>query len=87
MEVNEQDVYEIDGSLDLTMFFHFYDIAKMKYSHLIYEPLIPQQPGDITPEDDLFEEISKRDILLHHPYESFRPVIEFIAKQPLTRMS
>lgn len=80
LEVNEQDVYEINGPLDLTMFFSFYNKAKKEYCHLIYEPLIPQQPRDLKPDDDLFEEISKRDILIHHPYESFSPVIDFVAK-------
>lgn len=80
LEIKEQDVYEIDGPLDLTIFFDFYKKAKPIYQHLVYEPLIPQAPRDLAPDEDLFEKIAKQDILVHHPYESFQPVIDFVAK-------
>ena len=41
-------------------------------------PLVPRPPVDLHDYDDLFAEIADHDILLHHPYESFVPVVDFI---------
>jgi polyphosphate kinase len=43
-------------------------------------PFTPGLPRNVAGEDDLLVAIGKRDILLHHPYESFAPVLEFIAR-------
>jgi polyphosphate kinase len=80
LEIHKKDVYEIDGPLDLTVFFHFYNKIGRCYEHLKYETLIPQPPQDLCSDRDLFEEISEKDVLLHHPYESFEPVVEFISE-------
>ncbi|MDQ0226923.1 RNA degradosome polyphosphate kinase [Metabacillus niabensis] len=80
LEIHEKDVYEIDGPLDLTVFFVFYkEIAKLK-EHLIYETLIPQPPRDIASHENIFDKVSEQDVFLHHPYESFEPVVEFVAE-------
>ncbi|WP_243291758.1 RNA degradosome polyphosphate kinase [Bacillus sp. FJAT-47783] len=79
LEIHEKDVYEIDGPLDLTFLFGFYKKLERTHEHLVYETLIPQPPKDIGSSDDLFEIASDRDILLHHPYESFEPVVDFVS--------
>ncbi|MDQ0162207.1 RNA degradosome polyphosphate kinase [Aeribacillus alveayuensis] len=79
LEIHEKDVYEIDGPLDLTFLFSFYKILKPTHEHLVYETLIPQPPKDIGSDEDLFEVAKERDILLHHPYESFEPVVDFVS--------
>ncbi len=48
------------------------------FDHLRYEPHKPQQVPEIMPGQNIFEAIQNGDILLHHPYQSFEPVIEFI---------
>ena len=60
-------------------------LARLKFSpHQVAEPLAHQADRDgRTPESynnlpNIFEEIRKKDILLHHPFESFSPVLEFI---------
>ncbi len=80
LEINQQDVYEIDGLLDLTIFFSFYKKMEKNCEKLVYETLIPQPPRDIKSDEDIFDQISEQDILLHHPYESFQPVIDFVAE-------
>lgn len=83
LEITEDDLYVVDGPLDLTFLFGFYKTVQEE--HLIYQTLIPQHPQDIHEHESVFEAAEKRDILLHHPYESFEPVVEMIteaAKDP-----
>jgi polyphosphate kinase len=84
LSVTEEEVYDIEGPLDATCFFKFATLKGMW--PWLYEPFVPQRPAEI-PEDatDLFALIRQKDILLHHPYESFDPVIKFVsdaAKDP-----
>jgi polyphosphate kinase len=79
LEIHEKDVYEIDGPLDLTFLFGFAkEISKVR-EDLLFETLIPQPPRDIGSDEDIFEKVSEQDVFLHHPYESFEPVVEFIS--------
>ncbi|MEH7110290.1 RNA degradosome polyphosphate kinase [Bacillus sp. JJ1764] len=80
LEIGKNDVYEIDGPLDLTMFLKLYSKLEHHFDHLVYDHLIPHTPQDLLSGNNIFEKISERDILLHHPYDSFEPVIEFISK-------
>lgn len=82
--IKEEDIYHIDGPLDLTFLMKMYGLEgfeHLKESGYIKPQPIPELPADC----DIFEEIRKRDILLHHPYQTFAPVVEFIrqaAKDP-----
>lgn len=80
LEIDQKDVYEMDGPLDLTIFFGFYKKMEKTCDQLIYETLIPQPPRDLASDEDIFDKISEKDILLHHPYESFQPVVDFVAE-------
>ncbi len=83
LAVSGEDIYEINGPIDLTFLMKMYGMEG--YDHLRAEPYIPQVNPDLLPEQDIFEQIKKKDILLHHPYQSFAPVVEFIrtaAKDP-----
>lgn len=83
LEIHENDTYFLNGPLDLTFLFNFYkQIAPFK-EHLIFETLIPQPAKDLINEisgkkENIFDVAAKKDILLHHPYESFEPAIHFI---------
>lgn len=79
LEIHGKDVYEIDGPLDLTLLFGFYKELAGIRENLVYETLIPQPPRDLASDEDIFEKVSERDVFLHHPYESFEPVVEFIS--------
>jgi polyphosphate kinase len=76
LNIEEQDIYDISGPLDSTCFFRFSDMPDLEY--LRYSPRTPQMAQDLIGSDNLFEAIRERDILLHHPYESFEPVVEFV---------
>ncbi|MBO9130363.1 RNA degradosome polyphosphate kinase [Bacillus sp. 165] len=80
LEIHEKDVYEIDGPVDLTFSFALYKELSKTHEHLVFPALIPQPPRDIRSDENLFEKALEQDILLHHPFESFQPVIDFVAE-------
>lgn len=80
LDIHRKDVYEIDGPIDMTRMMQFYKLVAAKREHLVYETLIPQPPAEIGTDEDLFDAINDRDIFLHHPYESFEPIVDFVSK-------
>ncbi|RKQ35697.1 RNA degradosome polyphosphate kinase [Oceanobacillus halophilus] len=80
LEIHENDLYIVDGPLDLTFLFGFCKEVQSDKEHLVYQAMIPQHPQDIGLDENIFEAAKKRDILLHHPYESFEPVAEMITE-------
>ncbi|QUH25798.1 RNA degradosome polyphosphate kinase [Serpentinicella alkaliphila] len=78
LEIHEGEIYYIDGPLDLTFLLKIYNLEG--YDFLKYPHHTPQIPKDLIDSDDILDAIAKKDILLHHPYESFDPVIDFVKK-------
>ena len=76
LKVSDEDIFQIAGPLDLTFLMKLYGLEG--YDHLRYKPYTPQQVPEIAPGSDIFAEIRKGDIFLHHPYETFDPVVDFI---------
>lgn len=74
--MDEQDLYEITGPIDVSFFMKLIDLPG--YDYLRYEPITPQIPLGLKDAEALFDIIRDKDILLHHPYESFTPVVNFI---------
>ena len=79
-EIEESDVFKIDGPLDLTMMFPFVKMITPGREHLQYESFIPQPPLDLSSDENLFEKVLVQDVFFHHPYESFVPIVDFIAE-------
>lgn len=77
LDVTEMEVYEINGPLDPTCFFKFIGMKGMW--PWLYEPFVPQRPQELPDDSDLFAAIRENDILLHHPYESFDPVVKLVS--------
>ena len=77
LDVTEMEVYEINGPLDPTCFFKFIGMKGMW--PWLYEPFVPQRPLELLDDSDLFAAIRENDILLHHPYESFDPVVKLVS--------
>jgi len=69
-------IYEISGPLDLTPWMSF--AASKKFTHLRNTPLPPTPSSDFHGRISMFDVIKKRDVLVHHPYMSFDPVIKFV---------
>ena len=76
LEIDDSDIYTIPGPLDLTFLMKMYGLPG--FEKLKNKPYIPQQCSMISPDANIFDEIRDHDILLHHPYESFTPVVDFI---------
>ena len=83
LQIQQEDIFTIRGPLDLTFLMKVYGMDG--FDHLKEEPYTPQPPKGLDMDGDLFEQIRQKDILLHHPYETFDPVVNFVrfaAKDP-----
>lgn len=76
LDIKEENVYAIDGPLDLTFLMKMYGLEG--FEHLKNQPKAPNPVPQLPVGCDIFEEIRKGDVLLHHPYQSFAPVVDFI---------
>lgn len=74
--IEEKDIYNIQGPLDLTFLMKLYGLPG--FEHLKAKPYTPQPVRNLAPGDDIFAAIRTGDILLHHPYETFAPVVDFV---------
>lgn len=75
LEVTNDDVHVIDGPLALSHVMQLYDLP---LHQLKSKPFYPVLLKIFEEELDIFSVIKQKDIILHHPYDSFSPVIEFI---------
>ena len=76
LQVNEEDIFKINGPLDLTFLSKFTKIDG--FDNLRQKSYTPQPARYLKGNDNLFEQIREHDILLHHPYETFEPVVNFV---------
>jgi len=79
LEVNHNDLYVLQSPLDLSCLWQLYNNVErhdLKYPH--YSPYIPRAFRDVSLAGDFFDVIRQENILLHHPYDSFSPVVDFL---------
>ena len=75
-KVHSCDMYAFNGPLDLTFLMKCYAIEG--FEDLKEAPYIPQKNKKLRADKNIFNQIRKGDVLLHHPYESFDPIVAFI---------
>ncbi|MEQ8210045.1 MAG: polyphosphate kinase 1 [Lacipirellulaceae bacterium] len=71
-----QEVYVVEGPLDMTCLWELVSVPGKE--ELREPPFEARIPSGLEPTKDLFAEIAERDILLHHPFDSFDPVVQFV---------
>lgn len=76
LAVSDEDIFNINGPLDLTFLMKMYGIDG--FDNLRSEKYIPQPNPRVNPELSIFDQIREGDILLHHPYQTFDPVVDFV---------
>jgi polyphosphate kinase len=75
LPIDKQDVYRISGYIGLS---RLRGLCALDRPDLKDKPFAPFVPSSLGSEEDIFSAIRREDILLHHPYESFQPVVEFL---------
>ena len=83
LHMKEENIYHINGPLDLTFLMKVYGLPG--HEELKAKKYTPQPVKEISPDEDIFTSIRRKDILLFHPYQTFDPVVAFVrqaAKDP-----
>ncbi len=81
LEVDEADIFSVNGPIDLTFLSKLTSACKAKHPDLCYKA---HEPAEAASFDgpvsglDIFEQIREKDRIVHHPYETFEPVLEFV---------
>ncbi|HEV2095547.1 MAG TPA: polyphosphate kinase 1 [Chthoniobacterales bacterium] len=75
-DLGEGDLYRVDSPLSMTHLAPL--VANDAFARLKDRPFQPVRDPALPPHADIFEVMRKQDVLLHHPYESFDPVVELI---------
>ena len=76
LALDQADVYELDGPIDLTGFSTVVSLPGC--DQLRHQPWLPQLPPALLEAEDLWQVLRQRNVLLHHPYESFEPVVRLV---------
>ncbi|WP_101877020.1 RNA degradosome polyphosphate kinase [Lachnoclostridium edouardi] len=76
LHMSSSDIFEIAGPLDLTVLMKMYGLEG--FDSLKASKYTPQPVPALMNEDDIFTNMRKGDIFLHHPYQTFDPVVNFV---------
>lgn len=75
-ELGAADLYKVNGPVNVNRLIGIYDLVERQ--DLKFSGFTPRQPAALAENPEIFDVLRKQDVLLHHPYESFVPVIEFL---------
>jgi polyphosphate kinase len=78
LELNSGEVYRVKGPLSLKRMMALSQVDRPELKYPPFVPAIPDSLKAVSDEDDIFTAIQRNDILLHHPFDSFQPVIDFL---------
>ena len=78
LELDRNDIYTLDGPLGLSDLMSLYNIDRYDLKEPPFKPAIPPPLNDSNTDNKIYYIIRKGDILLHHPYDSFTPLVEFL---------
>ncbi|WP_404311834.1 RNA degradosome polyphosphate kinase [Agrococcus terreus] len=81
--ITDREVYRLPGLLDLTCLFQVAGLDRPDLRYTKRVPVTPSAflPNDQNEQDDLFQSITRKDVLVHHPYESFATSVQALLEQ------
>ncbi|MBC7997995.1 MAG: polyphosphate kinase 1, partial [Leptolyngbya sp.] len=80
LEIEPADIYWVEGRLPLSMLKHICVLDRPDLKYPSFLPAIPAALNPDSQEEDLFSVLKRRDVLVHHPYDSFQPVVNFLTQ-------
>ena len=80
LEIDSSQVYRVRGPLSLSRLMNLYALDRPELKDAPFLPAVPKPLVASTAEEDIFALIRRQNILLHHPFDSFQPVVDFLKK-------
>jgi polyphosphate kinase len=80
LEIDSSQVYRGKGPLSFSRLMGLAALERPDLKDVPFVPAVPQAQKGQAEDDDLFAQIRRQDILLHHPFDSFQPIVDFIVK-------
>jgi polyphosphate kinase len=77
-ELDAEDLYPVDGPVNLNRLLRVCDLSGR--DDLKFPPFTPGLPAGLVGAETVFDAVDTKDVLLHHPFQAFTPVIDFIAQ-------
>ncbi len=77
-ELDAEDLYPVDGPVNLNRLLRVCDLSGR--DDLKFHPFTPGLPAGLVAAETIFDAVDAKDVLLHHPFQAFTPVIDFIAQ-------
>lgn len=78
LEIDAVDVYRMKNPLGISRLMDLYAIDRPDLKEKTFAPRIPRRLAPKSEEEDIFAAIRRNDVLLHHPFDSFQPLIQFL---------
>jgi polyphosphate kinase len=78
LDLNRNDIYIMNGPLGISNLMQLYQIDRHELKEQLFKPAVPVVLRPEAQDSNFFAAIQKEDILLHHPYDSFTPVVDFL---------
>lgn len=80
LDIEQEDIYYYKSPLDLTFLMKAYDDLAGQYPKLVFKKMNARYPEELKEDKNIFNVIRRKDLFLHHPYDSFQPVIDFVSQ-------
>ena len=80
LEIEASQVYRVKGPLALSRLMQLYSLERPDLKEAPFLPAVPKALAPATADEDIFALIRRQNILLHHPFDSFQPVVDFLKK-------
>jgi polyphosphate kinase len=75
LEIGSFDVYQVNGPLGLSSLWELRNLDRPQLKNSVFQPTLPPP---LRSGDNIFNILKRQDVLLHHPYDSFLPVVDFV---------